>query len=38
MERIIVMVKNEVGVIADITGLLADAGHQHIDHGHRECR
>ena len=25
MERIIVMVKNEVGVIADITGLLADA-------------
>ena len=25
MERIIVMVKNELGVIADITGLLADA-------------
>jgi hypothetical protein len=26
MERIIIMVKNEVGVIADITGLLAESG------------
>ena len=26
MERIIVMAKNEVGVIADLTGALADAG------------